>query len=244
MVDVAVGIKHGINFKGRKSLLGAFYPPIGAINDLAFLQTLPGSELSNGFSEVVKLGLVRDSLLFRWVEDHGERLVLTGYQDPAEWAFRIALRAEYVMMADLHPNLYEKDRRRFPDFGHTFSTAIEEATRFAIPHGEAVAADMLLATIIANRRGICAEKVLERLVALFGALDLLKVPQACNGEVLAQALTSARLHRGGRIHMVVPRRIGEGAFLDDVTAAEACAALDRAVNICAAQRRRFASAGD
>ena len=43
MVDVAVGIKQAINFSGRKSLLGAFYPAVGAVNDLGLLRTLPRS---------------------------------------------------------------------------------------------------------------------------------------------------------------------------------------------------------
>lgn len=55
MVDVAVGIKHAINFGGRKSLLGTFHPPLGVVNDFTFLKTLPESELANGMSEIVKL---------------------------------------------------------------------------------------------------------------------------------------------------------------------------------------------
>jgi 3-dehydroquinate synthase len=244
MIDVAVGIKHGINFNGMKSLLGSFYPPLGAINDLAFLKSLPESELANGFSEIVKLGVVRDRELFAWVEEYGGRLVQSGYQDPPEWGRRIALRAEHVMMADLQPNLHEHDRRRYPDFGHTFSPAIEEASEYAVSHGAAVAADMLLATLISFRRGLCDEATLERLIAVYRALGLLTLPETCTNEVLASALQAARLRRGGHIHMVAPQRIGEGCFLEDVTAEESCRALERATALCAPQRRRHAGAGD
>jgi 3-dehydroquinate synthase len=243
MVDVAVGIKHAINFNGRKSLLGTFYAPLGAINDISFLKTLPRSELANGFSEIIKLGLARDRELFAWVEQYGPRLVQTGYEQPPEWGVRIALRAEYVMMADLQPNLYEQDRRRYPDFGHTFSAAMEEVTRYELPHGAAVAADMLLATILSVTRGICEESVLNRLVALYEALGLLSLPESCTSEVLARGLQAARLHRGGQIHMVVPKALGKACFLDDVTVDEARSALERAASICAAGRRSYASAG-
>jgi 3-dehydroquinate synthase len=244
MVDVAVGIKHGVNFNGAKNVLGSFYPPLGAINDFSFLKSLPEPELANGFSEIIKVGLVRDSLLFAWVEKHGGRLVQSGYQDPPEWGKRIALRAEHVMMADLQPNLHEHDRRRFPDFGHTFSGAIEEASDYAVSHGAAVAADMLLATIISVRRGLCGEEVLGRLITLYRTLGLLTLPEACTGDVLASALQAARLRRGGHLHMVAPQRVGEGCFLEDVTVEESCRALERAAAICAPQRRRHAGAGD
>ncbi len=234
MVDVAVGIKHSINFCGKKSLLGAFYPAIAAINDFTLLKTLPKRELVNGFSEIIKLGMVRDRVLFDWVEQHGERLIQSGFQDRLEWGRRIVLRAEYVLMADLQPNLYESDARRFPDFGHTFSGALEEASDYLLPHGEAVAIDILLSTILAVRRQLCAAEVLTRLVALYRALGLLALPRICTGEVLADALRRVRLQRGGQIHMVLPSALGEGCFVEDITPPEACGALDKAVEICAA----------
>jgi 3-dehydroquinate synthase len=239
MVDVAVGIKHAINFNGKKSLLGAFYPPLGVVNDFGFLKTLPRTELANGFSEIIKLGMVRDRILFEWLEQYGERLLRSGFQEPLAWARRIALRSEYVMMADLQPNLYESEFRRFPDFGHTFSAGIEEASDYLLPHGQAVAIDMLLATIIAVRRGLCTGDVLSRLTALYRGLGLLALPSICTGEVLAGALTSTRLHRGGQIHMVLPAGLGEGRFVEDVDAEEACCALDRAVEICAAAKSTY-----
>src|SRR5947209_8560277 len=33
LVDVAVGIKHGVNAHGKKNLIGAFYPPVASVND-------------------------------------------------------------------------------------------------------------------------------------------------------------------------------------------------------------------
>jgi 3-dehydroquinate synthase len=234
MADVAVGIKHAVNFNGRKSLLGAFYPPLAAINDFSFLETLPEREIANGLSEIIKLGLVRDRALFEWVEQDAAELVASRCRRPPGAARRIALRAEYVMMADLQPNLYEADVRRLPDFGHTFSPAIEEATDFAVSHGEAVALDMLLATIVAVDRAICSSDVLRRLSELCRALSLLVLPDACTPELLACALQAVRLRRNGHVHMVVPRRLGEGCFIEDVSAAEVRRALLTAAGICAA----------
>lgn len=137
-------------------------------------------------------------------------------------------------MADLQPNLYESDYRRLPDFGHTFSPAIEEASGYVLPHGQAVAIDMLLSTIIAVGRSLCEEEVLVRLTALYRVLGLLTLPDICTGEVLARALKNSRLHRGGQLNLVVPTALGEGCFVNDVDEDETARALKRAVEICAA----------
>lgn len=244
MVDVAVGIKQGVNHDGRKNLLGAFYPHIAAVNDLRFLRTLPHAELANGFAEIIKVGMVRDRLLFEWLEEYGPELLRSGFQEPAAWAARIALRSEYVLMADLQPNLFESDLRRMPDFGHTFSMAIEEASGYSVPHGQAVAADILLATIIAARRGLCGEDVLCRLVRLYRAVGLLAVPDACNAELLAEALEHARRRRGGHLHMVLPAGLGRGCFAEDVNAGEARCALAEAREFCRRREACCAGAGD
>jgi 3-dehydroquinate synthetase len=239
MVDVAVGIKQAINFSGRKSLLGAFYPAMGAVNDLGLLKTLPRAEIANGFAEIIKLGLVRDRILFEWVERHAARLAQSAFQDPPEWARRIALRAEYLMMAELQPNLFEAGLRRLADFGHTFSPAIEEASDYLVPHGEAVAFDMLLSAIIAVRRSVCAPETLQRLIALYRVLGLLVLPPACDLSLLARALEKARSQRGGSLAMVLPAGLGEGCFADEVAGHELRHALITAAGVC--QSRSSAS---
>lgn len=56
MVDSAVGGKTAIDTPHGKNLIGAFHQPNFIFIDVAFLQTLPEREWSNGMAEVVKVG--------------------------------------------------------------------------------------------------------------------------------------------------------------------------------------------
>jgi len=63
MVDSAVGGKTAIDTRHGKNLIGAFWQPSYIFIDLAFLETLPSREFSNGMAEVVKVRSVYSSLL-------------------------------------------------------------------------------------------------------------------------------------------------------------------------------------
>lgn len=55
MVDSSVGGKTAIDTPHGKNLIGAFWQPEYVFIDLAFLETLPAREFSNGMAEVVKV---------------------------------------------------------------------------------------------------------------------------------------------------------------------------------------------
>jgi 2-epi-5-epi-valiolone synthase len=232
IVDVAVGIKQGINFNGRKSLLGSFYPSIGAINDVTFLRTLPLEELTFGISEIIKMAMVSDRALFGLLESRGRELLLR--ESAIDWQFvrDITLWSERLMMLELQLDLYESSRARLVDFGHTFSPSLEASTAYDVPHGKAVALDMLLSTTLAVGRGLCTPDVLERLVGLYRSIGLPLFDAALRSELLMESLSAARQHRGGDLNLVLPTQVGEATFAQDVHLAEiesALAHMSRAV---------------
>jgi 2-epi-5-epi-valiolone synthase len=228
LVDVAVGIKHGVNAFGRKNLLGSFYPPIASISDYSFLTTLPECEIACGMAEIVKVALVRDEDLLQQIEQYGEQLLASCFQLPESAAHEIALRAETLMMEELAPNLFESNLARLVDFGHTFSPKIETASNYRISHGQAVALDLLLSTAISANKGICEQSLFTRLSILLGALHLpiwhSEIPSA---EELCAAVQNARQQRGGELNLVVPRAPGCAVFLQDVERGEIEKALQQ-----------------
>lgn len=226
MIDVAVGIKHGINFAGKKNILGTFYPPLGAINDPAFLKTVSPRDLACGIAEAVKIALVADAELFLLIERHADALLKTNFQNPGPAVREFLERSQIAMMAQLAPNLYETDLKRAVDFGHSFSPAIEAASAYSIPHGEAVAIDMLIATAIAVHRKICPSSLFERLLRVY---EIAGLPLTCDfitPPFLENALREVRHHRGGRLNFPVPTGIGTYAFLQKIDAKECVLALD------------------
>ena len=244
LIDAGLGVKQGVNFAGKKNLVGAFYPPVGVINDVGFLNSLPLGEISCGLAEIAKIALVRDRELFETLELHGRQLYQSRFTTPAPVAKRVILRSAMLMLEELQPNLFENNLRRLVDFGHTFSPVIEMHSGYEVPHGFAVALDMLCSTAIAINRGLCPARVLQRLIALFQNVHLPCSTPPCSMEQLMQALWSARQHRGGHLNLVIPTAVGEASFLQDVSRADMEQALELidAVPILAV-REKHAGAG-
>jgi 3-dehydroquinate synthase len=228
-VDVSVGIKQGVNFGGKKNFLGAFHVPLGGINDPRFFASLPRRELSAGLAEIIKVGLLLDPSLFELLERHGEDLFTTAFQAPQSVALETMMRAELAMMRELQPNLWEHDLRRLVDFGHTFSSWLEPASAYALPHGHAVALDMLVSTALAVEARLCSYELLRRLVAMYRAVELPLEHPLVRTSSLLEALAPMRLHREGALNLVVPVELGLGTYLQDVEPEQ----LDRALRLVA-----------
>lgn len=216
MVDTAVGIKQGFNFMSKKNILGSFYPPLGVINDSTFLGSLPQAELSFGVAEIIKMAVVRDRHLIETLECNAALLLRNRFQSPPEEARRVLLRAEQLMMQELQPNLFEGCHARLPDFGHTFSPGLERASAYTMRHGHAVALDMLISTGVAIRRGLCDERVFERMVHLYEMVGLPLQSSLITMEVLLGSAREACLHRSGALNLVVPLDFGRATYLQDL----------------------------
>ena len=48
--DSGIGVKNGVNFKGKKNFLGSFTPPVAVFNDRDFLDTLDDRNWLSGIS--------------------------------------------------------------------------------------------------------------------------------------------------------------------------------------------------
>ncbi|MDH4291322.1 MAG: iron-containing alcohol dehydrogenase, partial [Dehalococcoidia bacterium] len=64
MVDASIGGKVGVNHREGKNLIGAFYQPNLVLADCQALTTLPQRELTSGWAEVIKHGLILDKEFF------------------------------------------------------------------------------------------------------------------------------------------------------------------------------------
>jgi 3-dehydroquinate synthetase len=211
-VDVAVGVKTGVNALGAKNLLGSYYPAFMTVNDRRFLATLPPREWRCGLAEVIKMGLVCDEQIFLALEEH---YLSRGEASPEhEIAPEVMVSAMARMMEELQPNLFETNLERMVDFGHTFSMRMETASQYSYAHGEAVAMDMALSSCISNQVGMLSEEEFERVLRLLQTVGLQVFDKGlCTVENMWQALLDVNVHRGYRINLVVPSRIGKGAFI-------------------------------
>jgi shikimate kinase/3-dehydroquinate synthase len=126
-VDAGIGGKTGIDFPEGKNLVGAFHWPLRTVIDPRLLATLPEEERANGMSEAVKTGLLAGESLWE-------------LQEP-ELVRRCAAHKTAVCIRDP----YEHGERKALNLGHTFAHALEAASDYRLPHGQAVALGLLAA---------------------------------------------------------------------------------------------------
>ena len=146
MVDAAIGGKTAINLSEGKNLLGTFHQPKLVVIDPGFLRTLPRAERCNGLAEVLKAGFIRDrDLLMRL---HSAKTDL--FKDETELT-EIIYRAAAIKAQVVSQDERESDLRRILNFGHTLGHGLEQASRFRLPHGRAVAWGMVAALTLSER---------------------------------------------------------------------------------------------
>ncbi len=223
MVDSSVGGKVGVNHPKAKNLIGAFHQPVGVWIDTAMLDTMPPREFRSGLAEVVKYGVILDAEFFRYLEGNADAILR---RDPA------AIRHIVGRSCRLKADVVEKDEREetglraILNYGHTFAHAFETAAGYGTwLHGEAVAAGMVCASRLAERRGLVGAELTNRQCELLRRFQLPTTPEAWPVESLLATMRSDKKALAGKLRFILPRRLGKVAMFDDVPEADVRAVL-------------------
>ncbi len=221
-IDAALGIKTGINFQGHKNRVGTFAPPQKVILDKTFLKTLSERHLLNGIGEILKLGIIKSSLLFCLLENHGKQCIDSKFQD--DTGNFILESAVESIIEELAPNLFEENLERPADFGHTFSGFLEMQEELNLLHGEAVVIDCIFCSFLAYNRNLLRLDELKRILTLVQDLNLFNNPGDLNPKLLWESLIERSYHRNGLQRQPLPSAIGEHIFINDIQFEEILAA--------------------
>lgn len=217
LVDAAVGVKTGVNHRDHKNRIGTYFASEATILCPEFLRTLPTRHVRNGVGEILKVAIGCDAGLFAILERGSLR---NGCQQFVTHPDRdeICRRAITAMLAELEPNLWEKELRRAVDLGHTFSGKVELGSQ-GLLHGEVVAWETLLAAQFSANRGWLPVADLRRLFRLYSDAGL-AVGVRSTPDELRDSLRDAVFHRNGAQHIPVPVGIGQVHFVEDSTIVE------------------------
>jgi 3-dehydroquinate synthase len=212
-VDAAVGGKTGVNLAGGKNLVGSFHQPLVVVIDPDLLSTLNDREYRAGLYEIIKCGIIRDPDLFQLL-DQCSPAVLAREPRTVDSMIAAAVRIKAeVVSADER----EGDLRRILNFGHTVGHALEAETHYErFLHGEAIAFGMRAASCLAAQAaGLPAidHESIDRVIAKYGPIPSLAGIRA---EALAARLTADKKTIQGKIHFVLPTRIGEVRVLSGI----------------------------
>ncbi|MBS3916566.1 MAG: 3-dehydroquinate synthase [Sulfuritalea sp.] len=226
-VDSSVGGKTGINHPLGKNMIGAFYQPRLVLIDTDTLKTLPDRELNAGLAEVIKYGLIRDLPFFEWLESNMERLKA---RETAALTYAIerscANKAE-VVAEDEH----ESGVRALLNLGHTFGHAIEAGLGFGHwLHGEAVAAGTVMAAELSRRMGWLSSADCARIAVLLQRAGLPTQGPALGAERYLDLMALDKKVIGGKMRLVLLRKIGEGVVSAEADSRAICAAIEGCCN--------------
>jgi 3-dehydroquinate synthase len=204
MLDASIGGKTGVDTALGKNLVGAFHPPQAVVSDLLTLTTLPDRDFRGGLAEAVKHGLMADAAHFAWIEDHAERITAREL-DALEMLVRrsVAIKAEVVGSDER-----ESGRRAVLNGGHTVAHGIEQASGYAVTHGEAVAMGLVAECRLGERLGVTEPGTADRVSALLRRLGLPPIRPILPIPPILSAMRRDKKASGGAIRFAFPARIG------------------------------------
>lgn len=199
-VDAAIGGKTGVNFLEYKNMLGAFCMPEFTAICPDVLKTLPARQIKAGLAEMLKTFIIADASAYAQAVSSLKKAVFADGD--------LILKAAAIKESIVTMDPYERGPRTKLNLGHTFAHAIEHKALEAgddILHGEAVAMGIIMAAEMAEREGIAEKGLAARLKADFQSLGL---PTECPYTGLEEAMAKDKKAAGGKIHFVLPERIG------------------------------------
>jgi len=147
MVDASVGGKNGVDLGILKNQIGIIRNPKCVIIDTAFLQTLPENQITSGFAEMLKHGIIHSEAYWKKLKsfDISNNLLTK------ELIWESIEIKNKVVTEDPQ----EKGLRKTLNFGHTLGHAIEsycleQSDKPSLLHGEAIAVGIILASYISK----------------------------------------------------------------------------------------------
>jgi 3-dehydroquinate synthase len=213
--DSGVGVKNGINRFGKKNFTGTFAPPNAVVCDTNLLRTLDQNEWVTGFSEVVKIALLRDRELFNGMEKDAADIRLRNEKVAIPYIVESArLHLEHITRGG---DPFELNEARPLDFGHWSAHKLEQMTNFELRHGDAVSIGIALDSIYARMIGMESDDSVARTIDLLRNLGLPVHHESMNdGAILLEGLKEFREHLGGKLTITLVTEPGSAVEVNEI----------------------------
>jgi len=220
--DGGVGVKNGVNYFGKKNWVGSFAVPYAIVNDFAFLDSLPAREKRCGLIEAIKVALIRDAAFYHWLEANADALAALE-SSAVEYAVQRSaeLHVEHIATSG---DPFEQGSARPLDFGHWVAHKLEQVSRFAIAHGEAVAIGMAVDLHYSVKAKLLDAPTAHRVLALIERVGFASYAEqllqhdARGGLTILAGLEEFREHLGGELTITLVPEIGRKIEVHEMNA--------------------------
>lgn len=210
-VDSSVGGKVAVDLEEGKNLVGAFYHPKEVYIFSEFLNTLNDRVFSDGLSEVIKYGCIKDEHIFSMLQDAGDRNSLM------ENIEEIIYKCCDIKSTIVEKDELDKGERMILNFGHTLGHAIEKYFSYdKYTHGEAVAIGMYKITKISEALGLTDEGTASKIKFI---LEKYNLPFEAEGieyenEIL-KVISNDKKNLNKELNIILLNKIGEAYIKKD-----------------------------
>lgn len=196
--DSGVGVKNAINYFDKKNWLGTFATPWAVVNDMKILESLPDRDFRCGFSEAVKVSLLKSPEQFEFLAENASRIKERD-GDSCQQAIKdsILLHLHHITRGG---DPFEAEIARPLDFGHWSAHKLEPMTNYKLRHGEAVSVGIALDCLYSSKvHGLSGEDAL-RIIKCLAEIGLPSAHSLLEDKtILFEGLEEFRQHLGGEL---------------------------------------------
>ena len=226
--DSGVGVKNAVNWFSKKNWKGTFACPWAVINDAQLLEGLPDRDFRCGFSEAVKVALLKSPSLFHYLVQQADAIAQRDSIASGQ-AIRqsVLLHLQHITRGG---DPFEMLEARPLDFGHWSAHKLEALTDYGLRHGEAVAIGVALDTLYSHLRLGLVRTVADQTLDVLQRLHLPIYDSALSEEAVFDGLEEFRQHLGGELTITLLTQLGEPRHVHEIDRGamrEAIAALSQ-----------------
>ncbi|CAN5464276.1 3-dehydroquinate synthase [soil metagenome] len=201
MVDASIGGKNGVDIGVYKNMVGLIRQPSFLLYDYSLLKSLPKEEWVNGFAEIIKHACIKDTAMFKLLEQHK----LTDFQKDKVLLNKLIQRNALLKSKVVQQDEFEQGDRKLLNFGHTLGHAIENT--YKLPHGHAVSIGMVIAAYISrDMLGLKDADRIAFLIVKYGLTAFFKF----NADKALEMMKSDKKATKSAIQYVLLEKIGKG----------------------------------
>jgi 3-dehydroquinate synthase len=205
-VDASIGGKTGIDMDHLKNIIGTFAQPKAVFIDTNFIKTLPQRQLTSGFAEMLKHGLISDRTYFYLLKEASPETI------SAELIHHSVEIKNNVVLQDPE----EKGLRKILNFGHTIGHAVESYSlqneKNPLLHGEAIAIGMICEAFLSHKRTDLPKEELKEIVQTFEQFYEKYTIKEASIPALIELMKSDKKNNSGKINCSLLTQIGQCAI--------------------------------
>jgi 3-dehydroquinate synthase len=225
--DSSIGGKTGVDYKGYKNMVGAFYMPRLVYMNINTLKTLDERQFASGFAEVMKHGLIKDQDFYTWLIENMYEICDRETDILAE----MITRSCEIKRAVVEKDPTEKADRVLLNFGHTLGHAIEKAKNFKLLHGECVALGCVAAAFISWKKEMISMEEYYEIRDMFVPFNLPISVEDLDPDEVIKLTKSDKKADSDKIRFILLKKIGKAVIDTTVSDDEMKAALDEIIYI-------------